>query len=414
MAFTLRDFPIGSHWKRSEIHNILGGQEQGGISTPSKKPYIIIFSSPRGEEFGYEDGWKEDGFIHYTGEGQVGDMQWVRGNRAIRDHAQDGKILLMFETVKDGRRRFVGSMSYAGHYTKTLPDRNGNPRRGIIFKLVETNTPVLVGTPSPETAEGLGFLSSRSLAIEAAKDVAEKVKTAQERRKRSQTISKYVQERALGFCEMCGYAAPFNRPDGKPYLESHHIAQLADDGPDDPKDVVAACPTCHRKIHHGDGGHELNVAAHERIKRVEEAIEKERLIVVTAAIIEDGEGRVLVAKRKHTQQLGAKWEFPGGKVEKGETLPACLSREISEELGAQISTPRPFFMVDHKYPTFDIRLCALKASIVGGKLHPQDHEEVTCVLPGHLSMMDLAPADVNIARALVARREVGNGRQDTP
>jgi 5-methylcytosine-specific restriction protein A len=142
-------------------------------------------------------------------------------------------------------------MSYAGHYTKTIPDKNGESRLGIIFKLAETDTPALVDAPAPGTMEGLGFLASRSSAIDAARDVAERVRTAQERRKRSQTVSKYVQERALGFCEVCGYAAPFGRPDGKPYLESHHITQLADDGPDAPKDVVAACPTCHRKIHHG-------------------------------------------------------------------------------------------------------------------------------------------------------------------
>jgi len=230
--------------------------------------------------------------------------------------------------------------------------------------------------------------------------VAEKVKTAQERRKRSQTISKYVQERALGYCEVCGYAAPFERSNGKPYLESHHITQLADDGPDAPKDVVAACPTCHRRIHHGDGGDGLNAAAHERIQRVEDAIEKKRLIVVTAAVIEDQQGRVLIAKRKHSQHLGSKWEFPGGKVEKGETLPACLSREISEELGAKISEPCPFFMVDHKYPTFDIRLCAMKASIVGGELHPQDHDEVVWISPDQLATMDLAPADVGIAKVI--------------
>jgi len=125
------------------------------------------------------------------------------------------------------------------------------------------------------------------------------------------------------------------------------------------------------------------------------------LIVVTAAVIEDKEGRVLIAKRKHDQHLGLKWEFPGGKVEKGETLPACLSREISEELGIQISTPRPFFMVDHMYPTFDIRLCALKATIVGGELHPQDHEEIRWVLPSQLPTMDLAPADVGIAMPIM-------------
>lgn len=400
MSFSLSDFPVGSYWKRSDIHALLGGQEQGSISTPSRKPYIIIFSSPRGEEFGYEDGWNADGFYHYTDDGQVGDMQWVRGNRAIRDHSKDGKILLVFETVKDGRRRFVGPMSYAGHYTKSLSDKDGNPRQGIIFKLAETDSPALTVSPSPEVKEGLGFLSSRRSAIEAAKDVAEKVKTAQERRKLSQTISKYVQERSLGYCEVCGCAAPFERPNGKPYLESHHITQFADDGPDAPKDVVAACPTCHRRIHHGDGGDGINAAAHERIKRVEEAIDHKRFVVVTAAVIEDQEGRVLIAKRKHDQHLGSKWEFPGGKVEKGETLQACISREISEELGIQISKPCPFFMVDHKYSVFDIRLCALKASIVGGELQSRDHDAVRWIPPSQLLTVTLAAADVGIAKAL--------------
>jgi 8-oxo-dGTP diphosphatase len=125
------------------------------------------------------------------------------------------------------------------------------------------------------------------------------------------------------------------------------------------------------------------------------------LIVVTAAVIEDKEGRVLIAKRKHSSHLGSKWEFPGGKVEKGEKLPACLSRDISEEMGVKISEPRPFFMVDHRYPTFDIRLCALKASIICGDLRPTDHEEARWVKTGQLSTMDLAPADVGIAEAVV-------------
>ena len=91
---------IGSLWKRTEIHNLFGGQRRGGISTPSGKPYIILFTGPSGEEFGYRDGWDEDGFFRYTGEGQEGDMSFVRGNRAIRDHVKDGKVLPIEITFK--------------------------------------------------------------------------------------------------------------------------------------------------------------------------------------------------------------------------------------------------------------------------------------------------------------------------
>ena len=50
-----------------------------GITSATGQPFILIFSGPRGEEFGYADGWQEDGSSHYTGEGQVGDMAWERG-----------------------------------------------------------------------------------------------------------------------------------------------------------------------------------------------------------------------------------------------------------------------------------------------------------------------------------------------
>ena len=95
---------------------------------------------------------------------------------------------------------------------------------------------------------------------------------------------------------------------GKPYLESHYITQLADDGPDAPRDVVAACPTCHRRIHNGADGAARNKAAHERIRRVEAAIDEKCFKVVTAAVIRDDSGRVLIAQRKQDQQLGSKWE----------------------------------------------------------------------------------------------------------
>ena len=80
MTLSLLEFPVGSLWKRSEIHDRLGGNIQRGISPAAGQPYILIFSSPRGEAYGYEDGWHDDGFFHYIGEGQVGDMKWESDN----------------------------------------------------------------------------------------------------------------------------------------------------------------------------------------------------------------------------------------------------------------------------------------------------------------------------------------------
>lgn|GEM_PF-2018883 len=82
-------------YKRSDIQDRFGGQRQGGISTPAKSPVILIFTSSQGEQYGYSVGWNS-GIFYYTGEGQVGDMEFKGGNKAIRDDSSDGKDIHLF------------------------------------------------------------------------------------------------------------------------------------------------------------------------------------------------------------------------------------------------------------------------------------------------------------------------------
>jgi 5-methylcytosine-specific restriction enzyme A len=60
----------GEEYKRKELHNHYSVQRQGGISTPQNHPIIFIFANKRGKDYGYVDGWDEDGYFFYTGEGQ--------------------------------------------------------------------------------------------------------------------------------------------------------------------------------------------------------------------------------------------------------------------------------------------------------------------------------------------------------
>ena len=85
--------------KRVKNKNIIdkyGGQSRSGITTPSKHPVIFLITSDKGEEFGYTDGWTDNGSFEICGEGQVGDMQYVRGNKAILEHRQNVNLSKKF------------------------------------------------------------------------------------------------------------------------------------------------------------------------------------------------------------------------------------------------------------------------------------------------------------------------------
>lgn len=122
-------------YKRSLIHDEYGGNRQGGISPSAKVPYIFIFSGKSGAQYGYKDGWDNENIFSYTGEGQEGDMQFVKGNLALRDHKDRGMCVFLFESDGSSFVKFISEMEfYDADYFET-PDRNGTNRVGIRFFL---------------------------------------------------------------------------------------------------------------------------------------------------------------------------------------------------------------------------------------------------------------------------------------
>ena len=144
-------FEIGKLYnRRRDIHDVYGGQEQGGICTPREAPFIFLFTGKAGGQFGYSDGPQEDGTFAYTGEGQHGDMEFTRGNRAIRDHVRDAKDLLLFEEARQsGKYRFLGCYGCGGWTVREASDRDGAKRNAFIFRLV----PLSVETADAELNE---------------------------------------------------------------------------------------------------------------------------------------------------------------------------------------------------------------------------------------------------------------------
>ena len=254
-------FTIGQTYSRRNLHKLYGGQRQGGISTPAQHNFILLFTGEQGRQYGYRDGWIDEGIFLYTGEGQVGDMTFIRGNRAVRDHIADGKDLHLFECVQRGRVRYIGQMVCTGFQRRQAPDREGDDRQVIVFEITPIGAfdSLEVSDVTEEQslwAEPLSILRERALVIShVAREPSERRQLVHHR---SSAVRTYVLKRANGICEGCGEEAPFKTSEGRFYLEPHHIRRLSDGGPDHPIWVAALCPNCHSRAHYSADRNEFN------------------------------------------------------------------------------------------------------------------------------------------------------------
>jgi len=255
-------FEVGRTYnRRADIHGLYGGQMQGGISTPRRVTCVFLFTGPSGEQHGYRDGWNDDGVFLYTGEGQAGDMEFVRGNLAIRDHAVVGRDLHLFEAQSEGMYRYAGVFDCVGWEYRRAPDTAGTDRQVIVFHLLPENEQTETTTTLAHSEPAVVLLDElRRRAYAAIRPPGERPSREARRNyyERSAAVRSYVLTRADGRCEACRRPSPFRRPDGTLYLEPHHTRRVADGGPDHPRWVAAVCPNCHAEVHHGERGAEVN------------------------------------------------------------------------------------------------------------------------------------------------------------
>ena len=125
---------------------------------------------------------------------------------------------------------------------------------------------------------------------------------------------------------------------------------------------------------------------------------------VTAAILIE-KGRVLIARRPYKDLLQYKWEFPGGKIEDGETPEECLKRELMEEFEIEVKVGSYFANSIYNYEHGTIELLAYFVHREAGMLTPNSHDAVKWALPNELHEYDFAPADIPIVEKLIRRLE---------
>ena len=140
------------------------------------------------------------------------------------------------------------------------------------------------------------------------------------------------------------------------------------------------------------------------------SIEKTKLVEVAAAVLQRADGTFLLAQRPPNKIWAGYWEFPGGKIEPGETPYHALVRELSEELGITVTTAYPWVTCVFAYPHATVRLNFFRVTAWSGELHPHEGQEFSwqqalslALSPGErgqVSVSPMLPANAPILRAL--------------
>ena len=112
---------------------------------------------------------------------------------------------------------------------------------------------------------------------------------------------------------------------------------------------------------------------------------------------------VLIARRPSKNVLGGYWEFPGGKREAGETLPECLKRELTEELGIEVDVTEPLPVVSHQYDHAHVQLHPFFCRWISGHIQRLAVAEAKWVAPHTLVDFQFPPANTDLVRTVVDR-----------
>ena len=126
---------------------------------------------------------------------------------------------------------------------------------------------------------------------------------------------------------------------------------------------------------------------------------------IGVAVIWNEQGKILIDKRRQNGLMGGLWEFPGGKIEPGETVEACIKREIQEELGIEVRVGDRLIVIDHVYSQFGVTLTVHHCQLESGEPQPLECDEIRWVSLDELDEYSFPQANIQIINAL---REIKN------
>jgi mutator protein MutT len=126
-----------------------------------------------------------------------------------------------------------------------------------------------------------------------------------------------------------------------------------------------------------------------------------RQLDVSIAIIQRA-GRILICQRRKDDTFADLWEFPGGKIEPGETPERCLTREIQEELGLTAHITAPFAVIEYTYPNCSVRLFPYLCSVESGEPQALASQRLKWVTPAELPAYDFPGGNVTLIQEIIS------------
>jgi 5-methylcytosine-specific restriction protein A len=263
-------FLIGNSYERTELLKFIGSkQPQSGIlwNKEGSDSIIVTTGGRHTKRVGYSDDLQEDGSWIYTGQGEKGDQNPHSFANSLLTNQE--KRVLLFSTLEPNaqqvkeRGNHKKLYQYEGLFevkSWSLEFQQEGKRKGdklakYILQPIDKfdNQDQLTQNPLENVIlEPSEFYNLRKKVLKNSnKPIKPNSIVLTEYKTRSIEIKKYALLRSNGICENCGKDAPFLNSNNIPFLEVHHIFNLADDGPDHPINVAAICPNCHREAHYG-------------------------------------------------------------------------------------------------------------------------------------------------------------------
>lgn len=252
------DFKVGKKYNNSEICDAFKCSLMAGMNRSHTTNTLVL--TAKHNKILYADKIENDIF-YYTGMGKVGDQSLeYKQNKTLYESNVNGIRVYLFESYVDGEYIFFGEVKLVSEpfFVEEIGD-DEVIRKVIKFPLkrIDSGIEIVYDIADIEKNEQSKIKEVRRHSAEEIKDKAKgyenkNISTREVKavyRERNQYISEHTKERANGVCDLCGKEAPFKDKYGKPYLESHHVITLANDGPDAIYNTVAICPNCHRKVH---------------------------------------------------------------------------------------------------------------------------------------------------------------------